>query len=696
MRDGFSSKEPVSSNSDHERSFERTRDSYIACINRSLEHAFEFLSETGYASAGLSDAERVESRSDNETDGRHSDFIADINVGLKQRGVEEIRLGNRPDIKKEVKLGQLWGPSKVKKAFGDERRETDRIIPDSMITDSVNPNRRRESDAQYLNKKNFLNEATSEERNTHAKPGQKIIIYQHIESGKSRKHRSKSMENIGPKSAAKSGGLNRAEVNKVSKQNGERQAEKVNPNGVGKDGLGNRSKLHEREDSGYESKAEFRNDRLRMERSYDKDINDLLNKKNDRIINAQRHPEVSKREITPYLTTEREIFKQLLTNAKESEQIGHKHRKKSKSLSNLDLRRAASKVSLSPARQRPPTVKTTQNETKGFQKFRESFRRTTSYFMPHKFAFQQEQDKENGIVNTLGFQYHCMQDPSDASELITASKSSEGKKKGFFKHLFERKKTKPRLRRYFKSSEAISQTRWQSRENLNRSERKTKNERPISMLIDKVKEQTEKGDRIRSSIDDENLQIRRNSFKGFRFRRSESLRSIPSTNYTPWINNAGLRSFDNEMSEPIRNQKLGRNRPISVHGALFRTMSMDAGDTGSNDFDNLHRVLRNRFLCCSVNDIHSCSVNVDQMSLDSKGDDMSTSSSPRKNDDITEWIRGLQYSSSNRGKMEHDCFEEEHEIEFMAQQQQRLSSTSDDDDYLPETRIVNGQKQTYL
>ncbi len=73
------SKEEMTDSSDHDRSFERTRGSFIACINRSLDHAFEFLSETGYASGGLSDAELVDGRAD-EIEGKlHcTNFVFDV------------------------------------------------------------------------------------------------------------------------------------------------------------------------------------------------------------------------------------------------------------------------------------------------------------------------------------------------------------------------------------------------------------------------------------------------------------------------------------------------------------------------------------------------------------------------------------------------------------------------------------------
>ena len=682
MRESTSSKEPLSSPSDHERSFERTRDSYIACINRSLEHAFEFLSETGYASAGYSDAERVESRSEDELDRSHSDFIAEINVGLKQRGVEELKV---PKVvcnasKKEITLGQLWGPSKTR---------------NNLNQNSVNNLNDKNERTEYLNTKNRL-QHTEEE--IAPKTQKKIIIYQHVKAGNSRKNKSKSMENIGPRNSTKNAEANGNAKIGIRKANGLTESEGNNlPNN--KENAAPIRKLHDREDSGYESKAEMRNGVHTKG-----DIDELLTKKSTRGSDAQRTLETNRRETTPYLTTEREIFKQILTNAKESEQIGNKQRRRSRSMSNLDLRRAASKVSLGPTpRQRPPAKTTTQNEIKGFKKFRESFRRTTSYFMPQKFAFQEEKESDNDYANALEFEYHCMRNSRDGNEPITSSKNPEGKKKGFFRNIFERKKSKPRLRRYFKSTEAISQSRWQSRENLSRNERKTKNDRPISMLlIDKVKDQTESENVAACDLkipEDEKLQIRKNSFKGSRFRRCESLRSITSTNYSLGLNDAVFQTADDEISELDRIPRSGRNRPMSVHGVLFRTTSLDASER-SSDYHHLHRVLRNRLSYCSLGDnaIHNHNDNrmsLDRMSLDSRGD-VFASSSPRKNDDITDWLRGLQYSSVDKARKDHDCFIEEQEHELI-EEERLMSNTSDDgDNFCPETRIVNGQKQTYL
>ena len=678
MRESTSSKEPPSSPSDHERSFERTRDSYIACINRSLDHAFEFLSETGYASAGYSDAERVESRSEDELDRSHSDFVTEINIGLKHRGVKELGLlnGVTCDSIKEVQLGQLWGPSKktaVDYSFLHARKEI--------------------SDTEYLNSKNRLHKI--EELGADQKTQKKIIVYQHMNIENSRKNRSKSMENIGPKYSAK-----RREGSDSGKAWKGQSGYLLENRPIGKENATPRCKLHEREDSGYESKPEMRNG-IHIQG----DANGLFESKSKQVSDGGRTIDIYRQEITPYLTTEREIFKQILTNAKESEQIENKHRRRTRSLSNLDLRRAASKISLGPTPRPRPVTTTVQNEKKGFKKIRESFRRTTSYFMPQKFAFQEEKESEGDVTNALEFQYHCMRDSRDGNEPITNKKNPSGKKKGFFKSIFERKKSKPRLRRYFKSTEAITQSRWQSRENLNKSERKGKGERPLSMLTDKVKEQSETKN-IESGLricDDEKSQTRKNSFKGSRFRRCESLRSIPSPSYSSGLNEYEFRT--NDISEPIRLRRSGRNRPMSVHGFLFRAMSMDASDdrTDPHDYNNLHRVLRNRLSCCSINDsgFHNCAqhgMSLDRMSLDSRGthDDVFTSSSPRKNDDITDWIRGLQFSSVSKTKRNHDFFEEEQENDLIEEERLLSNNTNDFDSFHPETRIINGQKQTYL
>ena len=685
MRESTSSKEPPSSPSDHERSFERTRDSYIACINRSLDHAFEFLSETGYASAGYSDAERVESRSEDELERSHSDFVSEINIGLKQCGVREIGLshGIAHEVIKEVRLGQLWGPRSKSTVMNGSTKGT--------AENGILNVRQDISDTEYLNSKNRMR--TVEEQDTAKKSQKKIIVYQHVSMDNTRKNRSKSMENIGPKYAGKSREMRARKSNGVTGFVGDNEHS-------GKENSTPKSKLHEREDSGYESKAEMRNGI-----HVNGDREDLFEKRNGRITPAQRTIQIHRQEMTPYLTTEREIFKQLLTNAKESEQIENKHRRRSRSLSNLDLRRAASKISLGPAPRSRPVPKTVQNEKKGFRKLRESFRRTTSYFLPQKFAFQEEKDSEGDFTNALEFQYHCMRDSRDGSEPITSTKNLDGKKKGFFKSIFERKKNKPRLKRYFKSTEAITQSRWQSRENLNKNERKGKSERPISMLTDKLSEHTEKKHFHSSlqTVNDEKSQARRNSLKGSRFRRCESLRSIPSPSYSSEFNDYILRTTD--VAEPFRARRSGRNRPMSVHGALFRAMSVDASEDGadSTDYQNLHRVLRNRLSCCSINNglAHNLAdhrMSLDRMSFDSRGthDDVFTSSSPRKNDDITEWIRGLQFSSVDKSRRNHDCFKEEQEIDLIEEENLLQNSSDGCDSFHPETRIINGQKQTYL
>jgi len=681
MRESTSSKEPLSP-SDHERSFERTRDSYIACINRSLDHAFEFLSETGYASAGYSDAERVESRSEDELDRSQSDFVSEINIGLKQCGVKEI--GGTPlDDIKEVRLGQLWAPSKkVIGTSGDSKGNVNQRTPYA---------RRETIDTEYLNSRNRLHSA--EESYGTERSQKKVIVYQHMNTGNHRKHKSRSMENIGSNCAIKNG----------DRRNTQRDAEikrfvmERRPNG--KENAAPKSKLHEREDSGYESKAEMRNgvDAVGL-------TNGSLKEKNRPMSDTQRTLEIYRREIMPYLTTEREIFKQIITNAKESEQIVNKHRRRSRSLSNLDLRRSASRASLSPTPRGRPSPIAVPNQKKGFRKFRESFKKTTSFFMPQKFAVHQEKDAESDFTNALEFQYHCMRNSRDGNEPITSLKNLEGKKKGFFKGFFGRKKGRPRLQRFFKSTEAISQTRWQSRENLSKNERKSKGERPISMLTDKVKEQAEATNVTDSNVgtlDDIMHQTRRNSFKGSRFRRCESLRSIPSPSYSSGLNE--MRT--NDISEPSRYGRSNRSRPISVHGVLFRAMSLDASEdrAESSDYQNLHRVLRNRLSCCSINDnaFHNCANNrmsLDRMSLDSRGthDEVFTSSSPRKNDDITEWIRGLQFSSINRTGQNHDCFDEELEINLIEEETLLNDNPENGDGFCPETRIINGQKQTYL
>lgn len=690
MRESTSSKEPLSGSSDHERSFERTRDSYIACINRSLEHAFEFLSETGYASAGHSDAERVESRSEDELDRSRSDFIADINAGLAQRGVEEVRVPDTVwlDGKREIKLGQLWGPNDGRKNMAENRRQN---APGN--TSNHGP------DSEHMNTKNMLHKTVCEERMSPTKSGKKIVIYQHLDSGQNQlKNRSRSSELIGPKRALQNGVKGIGKTGMTNRngqiQNGRLSIDNIDLKLCEKENASPEKKLHEREDSGYESKAEARNEKLMG-------MNEFVNKKNEMNDGMQKIIESSKKDKTQYLTTEREIFKQILTNAKELELIEHKHKRKSKSLSNLDLRRAASKISLGPTSRQRPTVKPAQTDMKGFKKFRESFRRTTSYFMPQKFAVHHEKDAEEDITNAFEFQYHCMRDSRDGNEPIKSSKNADGKKKGFFRNLFERKRGKPRLRRHFKSTEAIGQTRWQSRENLNRHEKKAKNDRPISMLIDKIKDTTENENIIGHTIDDESSQVRKNSFKGPRFRRSVSLRSIPISNCTPGYSESGLQIFDDEVMHPVRIQQPGLNRPISVHGVLLRATSLDASAErpGTGDYHNLHRVLRNRYSCCSIDELHNCTrrpLSVDQISLDSRGYYQDEIFSPRKNDDITEWIRGLQYSSGSKAKQRHDCFEEEQEIEYV-EEQERLKILSDEQEsFHPETRIVNGQKQTYL
>ena len=684
MRESTSSKEPLSP-SDHERSFERTRDTYIACINRSLDHAFEFLSETGYASAGYSDAERVESRSEDELDRSQSDFVSEINIGLKQCGVKEIGGAPLDDIK-EVRLGQLWAPSK--RVIGTSRDSKNAV-------DQRTPYARRETvDTEYLNSRNRLHSA--EESYGTERSQKKVIVYQHIDTGNHRKHKSRSMEHIGPKYAIKNS--DRGNIGNTQKDAETKRfvLEKL-PNG--KENAAPKNKLHEREDSGYESKAEMRSgvDAVGC-------INGSLKERNGQISYTQRTLEIYRREIMPYLTTEREIFKQIITNAKESEQIVNKHRRRSRSLSNLDLRRSASRASLSPTPRSRPSPVTAPNQKKGFRKFRESFKKTTSFFMPQKFAVQHDKDAESDFTNALEFQYHCMRNSRDGNEPITSAKNLEGKKKGFFKGIFERKKGRPRLRRFFRSTEAISQSRWQSRENLNKNERKSKSERPISMLTDKVKEQSEATNATDSSVgtfDDAMPQTRKNSFKGSRFRRCESLRSIPSPSYSSGLNE--MRT--NDISEPNRFRRSNRSRPMSVHGVLFRAMSLDASEdrADSNDYHNLHRVLRNRLSCCSINDnaFHNYAnhrMSLDRMSLDSRGthDEVFTSSSPRKNDDITEWIRGLQFSSTNNAGKNPDCFDEELEINLIEEETLSNDNPENGDEFFPETRIINGQKQTYL
>ena len=673
MRESTSSREPLDSSSDHDRSFERTRGSYIACINRSLEHAFEFLSETGYASGGLSDAERIESRCSDDTEhvkGQNVYCDNDVKINSRQLGSTDIKPSICDEVITEYIPGRLWGISE--KAIHKQNR------------------------TEYHNNRNKMLKTASEEKLSPAKGEKKIILYQHVNGQNPRtrrRHVSKSMENIGPKRGPKESEidvLRRFEGRRNSAGAGKQQ-ESVRPCQNNKENSVPGKKLHEREDSGYESKAESRNGML-----------------NNRVRNDSRrgryHSQIfesDRRESTPYLTTEREILKQILTNAKESEQLQQKHRRSSKSLSNLDLRRAASKISLGPTQRQRTPVKSPASEQKGFKKFRESFRKTTSYFMPHKFTVQEEKGAGNDFANALEFQYHCMHQSRDGNEPITSSINLTGKKKGFFRSIFERKKQKQpnskQRMRSFRSSESINQSRWHSRENLSK---KTERPKSISMLIDKVKEPVDESTTDLRDIKNngEELRVTRRSSVGHgsRFRRSESLRSIPSTSQY-----ADHRYTEIAGEDPVRTRRTSRNRPMSVHGMILRTCSYGSNDnkTEAEEVEDLHRVLKNRLSCCSINE------NIFQNGLNQNGsldftgnrEPIFTSSSPRKNDDITEWIRGLQFSSSTSNFRKFDNFEV-HKTDRIVEEQERDDDCSLDDHrpFFHETRIVNGQIQTYL
>ena len=743
-----SSKEELNSLSDHDRSFERTRGSFIACINRSLEHAFDFLSETGYASGGLSDAERVESRSDDELDRTQeplSDFIKEINDGLRKCGVSEIKVANGGKREK-YKPGQLWGV-------------------DNKPIESTGV-RMQNGEANML--KAVAKERINEVKEKNIGSGKKIIVYQHVSNG----HESvrQSLEKrLPPEYGARNGDVNHTskqehlfsnddrriangiglngdlrvsngapiaeyrvnssknDVDKKSMDNGAIRVPKATPNGVrcvekeaqnmeqvtnkrtrsgnrrckSLDNLSSSRKMVDKENSVYGSKVELRNRRIQ-------------NKHIDEIDNGQLDFDCDRRETVPYLTTERDIFKQLLTNAKESAQsqdkLHKKHHRNSRSLSNLDLRRSASKTNVAQSsRQRAP-VQTPVSEHKGFRKFRESFRKKTRYFMPQKFAVQEERENEGDITNAIEFQYHRMSESRDNKQPITASKGHVSKRKGFLRNIFERSKhskDSPRPKSFFKSTESIN-LRWQSKENLAR-----RNDRPksISMLVDKVKDQFEKNEDVFTDLksnEDQSKQLRRNSVRGSRFfRRSESLRSIPSTS----SNSDALRRFSESPSEgtdSLRILKSSNNRPMSVHDLLFRVASVDQADGRFEfrDSNNLHKLLKNRYSCCSIgDDIFRAGFpsqhHMDLHEHEEHHDSVFASSSPRKNDDITEWIRGLQFSSqqSQRSDSAGESRNGDEVSHVTDSEESQIDGIYDSTNYkrfFYETRIVNGQIQTYL
>lgn len=743
-----SSKEELNSLSDHDRSFERTRGSFIACINRSLEHAFDFLSETGYASGGLSDAERVESRSEDELDRTQeppSDFVKEINDGLRKCGVSEIKVANAGN-RERYKPGQLW-------------RVDNKPIESTGI---------RVQNGGANMSKAVREEKIDEVKGKNIGAAKKIIVYQHVSNGHE-PVRQNLEKKLPPKYGTRNGdanhvrkqehlcsnddkrtvngiGLNgdlrvpngapiveyrvtstKNDADKRSIDNGAILGHEATPNGVrcvekeirnieqvtnkrtrsgnrrckSMDNLSSSRKMVDKENLVYGSKVELRNRRLQ---------NGLIGESD----NGQLNLDGDRRETVPYLTTERDIFKQLLTNAKESAQsqdkLHKKHHRNHRSLSNLDLRRSGSKTNVAQSSRQKTPVKAPVSEHKGFQKFRESFRKKTRYFMPQKFAVQEEKENEGDVTNAIEFQYHRMSESRDNKEPITASKGHVSKRKGFLRNIFERSKhskDSPRPKSFFKSTESIN-LRWQSKENLAR-----RNDRPksISMLVDKVKDRFENNEDVFTELksnEDQSKQMRRNSVRGSRFfRRSESLRSIPSTS----SNSDAVRRFSESPSEgtdSLRILKSSNNRPMSVHDLLFRVASIDQADGRFEyrDSNNLHKLLKNRYSCCSIGDNIFRAGLPRQHSLDLREheehhDSVFASSSPRKDDDITEWIRGLQFSShqSQRSDSAGESRNGDEVSHVTDSEESQIDGIYDSNNYKKffyETRIVDGQIQTYL
>ena len=658
MRDTVESvKEESNNDSDHEKSFERTRGSFIACLNRSLDNAFEFLSETGYASAGISDNERVDSRSDHDRlsvgNIHSSEFLSKINEDLKESGVSEMFF---------LDDQQIFGEEEVQTHLSSIGNNSP-----SRYTNGL------DSSPAYMHTNSVDNDENELPSN----------IHRCRDTGAVEKELSRSSDEQLVKLSADK------DFSQQNYQQGIIDSPKID---IVQDKQSHREKLVYRMSAGTEGELKVKGT----------DMKERGLRENTEIVHRNIKKSISEpdgRDMTPYLTTEREIFKKILDNARESEQVGaNQHRRSSRCSSNVNLRSSPAK-SASPA-QSP--LKKPESRHKGFKKFRESFRRKSNYFLPHKLVVHEDKEANCDVTNAIEFQYHCMQVSGDNAEPITHCGRETANKKGFFKQIFDREKhTKTRRRSFFRSSEMLNQSRAQSRENI---ARKVERPKSISLFMDKIRNQFDRNGSADSLVnigdEEEADEICKRTSKGFRFRRSESLRSITSAARFSITSEVYKRNAENANSQSIQmlNARERRRTSCSQNG-LQRSLSVDIC-ANNEEFDSakLRQVMKNRFSCCSIGD------NIFDLQLPNHSDACSddtvftSSSSPMKDDDITDWIRGLQYSSktaekkNGKSKLVGDRF-------TSSKRKESIADICDSKEYMKffqQTRLVNGRIQTYL
>eukprot|EP00794_Sanderia_malayensis_P004574 gene4574-5176_t len=597
---------------DQDRSFERTHGSYLACINRSLDHAFEFLSETGYASGGQSDVDRVESRNEeylrSRMAGNHAgELMLEISDELIKNG-----LSDRPLLEDRKELNH-------------ERGLRNHLL--SNIVEDVNilPSN------SYIVLEKAKKEQDAGEDVTDVRKSKESLIK---DGGSHQDDIGRHKERI----------IYRTDVDKTE----DVMAEKDLANG----------------------KAHSQKQRIAYkdgEKKY--------------------HNVVDGKETMPYLTTERMIFKQMFNNAKKTEEMKHNQEKKSSKIASASPKKAA----IPEAKEQQKHAKREKHSHhKGFKKFRESFRRKSSHFLPQKFTVQEDKKTSNDFTTAREFQYHGMQISHDNNEPISAKEGH--KKKGFLLHLFERQKpSKFHHKGFFHSSDMINQMRAHSRDNLTQKAERPKS---ISLFIDKIRNQfTEK--RLDGSTGSLLHDVQNEDFihngrhlpnEKSRFRRSESLRSIPSGyGVISQPTKQQQQQQPGTNRESIRILRSSHSRPISCHDLLSRACSADSNDSNVN----LHKVLRNRYSCCSNGD-KNAPAQFSDWEIEEEHTDAVFASSPRKDDDITEWIRGLQYSGDVMvGKDKRNMKKE-------AKTPEEIYDSVNYLNLLQQTRLVNGQIQTYL